>query len=84
MKVNKPIVKRHLRHVELTRNGRGFSQSELKEVGLINIRFVRKNGIPVDVLRKTSISENVEQLKLIAKEVFDLRKKAPAQKEKKQ
>jgi ribosomal protein L13E len=84
MKVNKPIVKRHLRHVELTRNGRGFSRSELKEVGLINIRFAKNKGIPVDVLRKTSISENVKQLKLIAKEVFDLRKKAPVQEEKKQ
>jgi ribosomal protein L13E len=85
MKVNKPIVKRHLRRVEFTRNGRGFSQFELKEVGLTNTSFARNNGIPVDILRKTNISENVEQLKLIAKEVIGLRKRSDnLYKEKKQ
>lgn len=76
MRVNKPIVKRHLRYIELTRNGRGFSKSELKELGLININFARNNGIPVDVLRKTKIPENIEQLKLISKEVISLQERS--------
>ena len=41
---------------------------------LNNIRIARKSGIPVDVLRKTKISENIEQLKPIVKEILDSRK----------
>jgi ribosomal protein L13E len=33
IQTNKPIVKRQIRGLELVRNGRGFSKSELKEVG---------------------------------------------------
>jgi ribosomal protein L13E len=44
---------------------RGFSKSELKEAGIINMSTVKSNGIPVDLLRKTKNPENVEQLILI-------------------
>ena len=37
MSINKPIVKRQVRAVRFIRNGRGFSKSELKEVGIVNI-----------------------------------------------
>jgi ribosomal protein L13E len=76
MQINKPIVKRPIRNIELARKGRGFSKSELKESELNNIRIARKNGIPVDVFRKTKIPENIEQLKPIVKEILDFRKKA--------
>jgi ribosomal protein L13E len=76
MQINKPIVKSPIRNIELIRKGRGFSKPELKESGLNNIRIARKSGIPVDVLRKTKIPENIEQLKPIVKEVLDSRKTA--------
>jgi ribosomal protein L13E len=74
MRINKPIVKRKIRNIELIRRGRGFSRSELKESGLNDIKIARKNGIPVDVLRKTKIPENIEQLKPMVKEILDSRK----------
>ena len=52
VQVNKPIVKRPIRNIELVRKGRGFSKPELNESGINNIRIARKSGIPVDVLRK--------------------------------
>jgi ribosomal protein L13E len=74
VQINKPIVKRPIRNIELVRKGRGFSKSEIKESGLNNIRIARKGGIPVDVFRKTKIPENIERLKPIVKEILDLRK----------
>ena len=74
MQINNPIVKRPIRNIELVRKGRGFSKPELNESGLNNIRIARKSGIPVDVLRKTKISENIERLKSIVKEILDSRK----------
>jgi ribosomal protein L13E len=76
VQINKPIVKRPIRNIELVRKGRGFSKPELNESGLNNIRIARKSGIPVDVFRKTKIPENIEQLKPIVKEVLDSRKTA--------
>jgi ribosomal protein L13E len=76
MQINKPIVKSPIRNIELIRKGRGFSKSELKELGISNIRIARKSSIPVDVFRKTKIPENIEQLKPIVKEVLDSRKTA--------
>jgi ribosomal protein L13E len=67
MHSNKPIVKSPIRNTELIRKGRGFSMSELKELGINNIRIARKSGIPVDVFRKTKIPENIRQLKPIVK-----------------
>jgi ribosomal protein L13E len=72
VQINKPIVKRKIRAVEFIRNGRGFSKSELKEAGIIDISMAKNNGIPIDVLRKTTIAENVEQLKPIAKDILNL------------
>ena len=76
IQINKPIVKRQIRGVEFIRNGRGFSKSELKEAGIDNIDIAKNKGIPVDLLRKTTIVENVEQLKPIAKDILNLRKTA--------
>ena len=74
MPINKPIVKRSIRGIEFVRKGRGFSKSELKESGIDNIKIARKNGIPVDGLRKTTIPENIEQLKPIANKILDSKK----------
>ncbi len=60
---NEPIVKRTFRRVTAIRSGRGFSKTELREAGLSNIRFARNQGIRIDVLRKTSHKENIEQLR---------------------
>ena len=76
MHLNKPIVKSPIRNTYLIRKGRCFSKSELKELGINNIRIARKSGIPVDVFRKTKIPENIEQLKPIVKEILDSRKTA--------
>jgi ribosomal protein L13E len=74
VQINKPIVIRQIRGIKLTRSGRGFSKSELKEAGIINIRMAKNKGIPIDSLRKTTIAENVEQLKPIVKDILNLRK----------
>jgi ribosomal protein L13E len=74
MPIDKPIVRRSIRGVEFVRKGRGFSKSELKESGIDNIKIARKNGIPVDDLRKTRIPENIEQLKPIATKILDSEK----------
>ena len=76
IQINKPIVKRQIRGVEFIRNGRGFSKSELKEAGIDNIDMAKNKGIPIDLLRKTTIVENVEQLRPIAKDILNLRKTA--------
>jgi ribosomal protein L13E len=75
MWITKPIVKRKIRGVNFIRNGRGFSKAELNEVGIINISIAKSSGIPVDLLRKTKNPENIEQLKPIAKDILNLRKK---------
>jgi ribosomal protein L13E len=74
MSINKPIVKRLIRDVQVIRKGRGFSLPELRDAGITNIKIARKNGIPVDVLRKTKIPENIEQLKPIARKILDSKK----------
>ena len=75
IQIDKPIVKRQIRGVKFIRNGRGFSKSELNEVGIVDIRMAKNKGIPIDLLRKTTIAENVEQLKPIAKDILNLRKR---------
>jgi ribosomal protein L13E len=58
----------------LVRSGRGFSKSELKEVGIVNIRMAKNNSIPVDLLRKATVAENVEQLRAIPKDILNFEK----------
>jgi large subunit ribosomal protein L13e len=53
-----PIVKRGAR----VKTGKGFSRGELIEVGL-NPGEARHLGVPVDVRRSTSYTENVESLR---------------------
>jgi ribosomal protein L13E len=76
VRINKPIIKRQIRGVKFIRNGRGFSKSELSEVGIVDIRMAKNKGIPIDLLRKTKNPENVEQLKPIAKDMLNLKKTA--------
>jgi ribosomal protein L13E len=76
MRINKPIVKRQIRGVKFIRNGRGFSKSELKEAGIINMGMAKNKDMPIDLLRKTKNPENVEQLKPITKDILNLRKTA--------
>jgi ribosomal protein L13E len=57
-------------------NSIGFSKSELREAGITDISMAKNKGIPIDVLRKTTTAENVEQLKPIAKDILNLRKAA--------
>ena len=76
VQITKPIVKRQMRRVKFIRNGRGFSKSELKEAGIIDISMAMNKGIPIDIIRKTTIAENVELLKPIAKGILNLRKAA--------
>jgi ribosomal protein L13E len=76
VQINKPIVKRQIRGVKFIRSDRGFSKSELKEAGIIDISMAMNKGIPIDILRKTTIAENVERLKPIAKGILNLRKAA--------
>ena len=73
MPINKPTVKRSIRGIELVRKGRGFFKLELKESGIDNI-IARKNGIPVDDLRKTRIPENIEQVKPLVTKILDSKK----------
>jgi ribosomal protein L13E len=74
VRINKPMVKRRIRGASFIRTARGFSKSELKETGIINLSIAKNNGIPVDLLRKTKNQENVEQLTLISKDLLNLRK----------
>jgi len=76
VQMNRPIVKHQIKGVTLVRNGRGFSKPELKEAGIIDIRMAKNKSIPIDVLRKTTIAENVEQLRPIAKDILNLSKTA--------
>ena len=81
VRINKPIIKRQIRGVKFIRNGRGFSKSELNEVGIVDIRMAKNKGIPIDLLRKTKNPENIEQLKPIAKDMLNLKKTAGKKKD---
>ena len=56
------IVKKPIGPTKETRNGRGFSKTELLEVGL-SLVDARKRGLMVDPLRKTKHKENIKSLK---------------------
>jgi ribosomal L13e-like protein len=57
-----------------SREGRGFSLAELKEVGL-DFRAARNHGVPTDVWRTTKYDQNVEQLKTLSKSLKETPKK---------
>jgi len=61
-------VKPTVRNGYIIRTARGYSLGELKEAGL-DPRGARKNGVPVDVLRRGKYPENIEQLKSIVKTI---------------
>lgn len=71
--VNGPIIKHWNKGIEIVRAGRGYSTAELNEVGLRDLGNARNHGIPVDPLRKTNYSENVERLRVVAKTIIDSR-----------
>lgn len=58
MKVQSTVRKKDDR----TKEGRGFSRSELKEAG-VDPKQALKLGIPLDMRRKTKHEENVKTLK---------------------
>lgn len=58
----KPIVKYFRKGISITRLGRGFSVTEIKQSGILNPRLARDKGIPVDNLRTSTYPENVEKL----------------------
>ncbi len=75
------IVKTVNNGVLITRNGRGYSKSELIQSGVTDIRVARKRRIPIDPFRKTTHKENVEQLKaFLGKEVRKTVRKAKQKK----
>jgi len=45
-----------------TKEGRGFSRGELREVG-VDLKQALKLGMPIDLRRKTKHEENVKALK---------------------
>ena|SRR5438105_8643839 len=63
----------------IVREGRGFSLEELKKAA-IDIRQARKFGLPIDILRKSAHTENVEKLgdaaKRISEKLADRKKEA--------
>jgi hypothetical protein len=71
VQVDGPIIKHWKSGIEIVRGGRGYSKTELDEVGLRDLRNVRNHGIPVDPLRKTNYPENVERLRVVAKTIID-------------
>jgi ribosomal protein L13E len=73
IQVHGPIIKHWSGGIEIVRAGRGYSKTELDEVGLRDIRIARNRGIRVDTLRDTSYPENVEKLRVVAKTIIDSR-----------
>jgi len=57
-----PIVVRYVLGTFKTREGRGFSEAELKEAGILTTE-ARKLSIRVDSRRRTKLDENVRMLK---------------------
>ncbi len=67
-----------VKHDHIVRTGRGYSLEELKEAGDSAGR-PSNAGVPVDVWRQTKHSENVDQLKSVAKN-FNPKKEKPKKK----
>jgi len=61
--IPEPIVVRYVLGNFKTRQGRGFSEAELKEAG-ISTTEARKLSIRVDSRRRTKLDENVRTLKM--------------------
>jgi len=77
VEVPKPLVVRYVQGTYRTRQGRGFSEAELKEAG-ISVANGRKLSIRVDVRRRTSLKENVELLKAWLRTLSESRSKRRA------
>lgn len=60
--IPEPIVVRYVLGTFKTREGRGFSEAELKEAGILTTE-ARKLSIRVDSRRRTKLDENVRMLK---------------------
>lgn len=65
--MERTIAKRRLKGVTRTREGRGYSLAELREVGIDGYRAV-KDGIPFDKFRRTKHEENIQKLRSIIKQ----------------
>ncbi len=62
LEIPKPIVVRRVQGIFKTRQGRGFSEAELRKAG-ISVADARKLSIRVDPRRQTSLEENVKAIK---------------------
>ena len=58
------IVKQRGAHLDATRKGRGFSESELHEADL-SIHAAIRLGIRSDPLRRTKHQKNIDELRLL-------------------
>jgi ribosomal protein L13E len=62
--MQRPVVTGKVRGAMKSREGRGYSLSELHEIGLDGFEAIRR-GIPFDKFRDTKHEENVQKLKAI-------------------
>lgn len=68
--IKRGIVKTIANGVLISRHGRGYSKDELVQSGVTDIRIARKRKITIDLFRKTTHKENIEQLKAhLSKEI---------------
>jgi ribosomal protein L13E len=54
IQVDEPIIKHWKRGIEIVRGGRGYSEAELDQVGLRDLRNVRNHGIPISDMKTRS------------------------------
>jgi ribosomal protein L13E len=82
MKIDAAVVKVKVNGILKTRKGRGYSETELREVGIQNARIARSIGISVDENRKTMHEVNAKYLKKVLGEIPTKEKKVKKEKEK--
>jgi ribosomal protein L13E len=61
--IKRGIVKTVTNGIQISRRGRGYSENELLQSGVTDIRTARKNKVPIDPFRTTVHEENIEKLK---------------------
>lgn len=58
----KPIAVRYVQGTFKVRQGRGFSEAELKEAG-ISVADARKHSLRIDPRRRTKLDQNIRAIK---------------------
>ena len=82
MKIDGAVVKIKVNGMLKSRKGRGYSETELREVGIQNARIARSIGISVDKYRKTMHEVNTKNLKKVLEGIPTKEKKVKKEKEK--